>query len=147
MKKLLILLFFPLICYSQHETLSGNEWVYNYDGIESDTLGNGDSIWYKELYFPSHGDPLKYDIFFDVDSTGGTSSSDNEYLFIVQGKNNESDSYTPYDTVSYAGTADTVFHLTETGTAKIIKWLRLYVIGESDELVVEIQKMEASFYK
>jgi hypothetical protein len=150
MKKLLILFaFISYMSYSQNpvKILNSNEWLYEYEGLTIDTLGNGDSVWYKEVYMPYHGDAVKYKIYMDVDTVGGTSSSSNKYLFILQAKNSTDESYTALDTVGYIGTADTTFSFTETSTAQLYKRWRMYVKGLSDDLYIEIQKLNWGFYK
>lgn len=150
MKRLLIFigLLLSIVVYSQYDrTLGANEWTLDHEGNASDTLHTGDSIWTYQIWLPHHGDPLKYKIYMDVDSTGGTSAIANRYLFILQAKNSEDETYTALDTVTYQGTADTTFSFTETTTAQFYKKWRMYVKGTSDELKIEIQKLNWSWYK
>ena len=151
MKRLLILLLFvPFIISAQgtyERTLGSNEWTYDHEGNAGDTLFTGDSIWYFEIWTPKHGDPLKYKIYMDIDSTGGTSSSANKYYIVLQAKNSEDETYSGLDSVAYIGTVDTTFSITETSTAQLYKKWRIYIYGLSDELKIEIQKLNWAFYK
>lgn len=149
MKNIALILFFTMSVsvFCQTKTMKSTDWVYDYECGQKDTLGTGDSIWYQEIYFPKHGDGLLYSVYVDVDSIGGTSGPANEYLFIIKGKANESATYVALDTVSYAGTADTTFTMAELSTAVKYKYIMLYVEGEADELAIELQKVEFSFFK
>jgi hypothetical protein len=134
-------------CQGRAHTFKSTDWEYSYEGNSSDTLGAGDSILYKEVKLPQHGDALKYKIYLDVDSIGGTSDAANKYNFFLQAKNSDDETYSNLDTIGYIGTSDTTFSFVQTTTSEYYKYWRMYIEGLTDELVIELQLINWSFYK
>jgi len=136
---------------SNSVNLNVNEWKFDYNGNANDTIGdnmdNNTANWTNTVYVGWRGDPLKYKIYMDVDSTDGTSSAADEHLFILQAKSSNDETYTALDTVSYAGTADTTFTFTQVTTAQFYKWWRVLGKTEDDGFDSEIKVVNWAFYK
>lgn len=149
MKKLIILSLFAVAAFTlnaQSGLDTGYDYAVGYDGsvlfytgTAADTLGTGDSTWTKTVLFNTM-DEIECNIYFDIDSVGGTSAIANRQNVYLQAKAFPDDTYTNIDTVTYQGTADTTFTMS-ISTAGDYRYVRVNIVGDSDELGTEIQKL------
>lgn len=156
MKKLIIILGLIVFAFSANAQWKSESETYNkyldgtyltayYYGGASDTIGTSDSTW-TQVVLVNNKDELKYDIYIEADSTGGTAS---DVYFIRQTKTTEGQSYSVAagDTTTWAmSSTDTSFTISE-GTATSDRFFKIIMKGSNDELKAKLSKLQIHFYE
>lgn len=115
-----------------------------YDGTTADVITTTDTLW-SYTYFKNSYKPLKYDVYLNLDKTGGTTNVVNVYFKAK--KWSEQVAWDTLKTVSWSGSADTVIVMTESSTSKQYQYFQVDIVGADNTLLASIKELFAKFWE
>jgi hypothetical protein len=126
------------------KTLGYSETYLEFTGSSTDVLKVGDSTWCYTVWKKSVR-PLKYDVYMDLDSTGGTK---NMMTITLLGKKwLDQAAWTTLKTQRYTLGRDTTFTFTESSTAGQYQFYKVNVVGDNDTFLMSIKKLFMKFWE
>lgn len=105
------------------QNLATDQFVYDYSGVASDTVGIGTTTWFKELNI-NKPQMLYYNNQLKVTKVSGSPRA----TIKLQGKIFSTDTYTDITTTAYYGTtADTTINYTQVTTKQSYRYYKLLI--------------------
>ena len=151
MKKLIVLIIFALSFFAiqaqESATYDGvlayNESYLEYEGVATDILTTTDTLWYYTVLKRSFL-PLKYDVYLNLDVTGGSTNS--VTVTLVAKKWLDQAAWTTLKTVTWTGGADTTIVLTESSTAGQYQYYKVNCLGANNTMLYHINYLYYKFW-
>lgn len=137
MKKFSMLLIAFAMCFiampkANAQTLLPAEYLFDYAGVSTDTVGNGTTTWSKEIIV-NKSQMLYYNKQLKVTKVSGSPRA----TIKLQGKNFSTDAYTDITTTAYYGTtADTTINYTQVSTKQPYRYYKFLITATAGKTKV-----------